>query len=208
MGAYAPVSIADDALVARALDEIFRPTLDGLAAEGIAFSGVLYAGLMLTADGPRVLEWNARFGDPECEALLPLLESDLLELLVAASPGGSGLAGAGTRWREGACVTVVASSEGYPDAYETGAPIRIPADLESGSSFDDSGVVVFHAGTRRKGGEVVTAGGRVLDVTAVGADLDQARSRAYAALDRIGGEALRWRSDIGWRELARVEGRR
>jgi phosphoribosylamine--glycine ligase len=207
MGAYAPVSIAADALVARALDEIFRPTLAGLAAEGIAFSGVLYAGLMLTADGPRVLEWNARFGDPECEALLPLLESDLLELLVAASPGGSGLAGVGARWREGACVSVVAASDGYPDAYDTGVPIRIPADVEGGG-FDESGVVVFHAGTRREGGEVVTAGGRVLDVTAVGADIDQARSRAYAALDRIGGEGLRWRSDIGWRELARVEGHR
>jgi phosphoribosylamine--glycine ligase len=203
MGAYARVSIADDALVARALDEIFRPTLAGLAAEGMAFSGVLYAGLMLTADGPMVLEWNARFGDPECEALLPLLESDLLALLVAASPGGSGLAGAGARWREGACVTVVAASDGYPDAYDTGVPIRIPADVEGGG-FDESGVVVFHAGTRREGGEVVTAGGRVLDVTAVGADIDQARSRAYAALDRIGGEGLRWRSDIGWRELARV----
>jgi phosphoribosylamine--glycine ligase len=203
MGAYAPVSIADDELCERALDEIFRPTLAGLASEGIAFSGVLYAGLMLTADGPKVLEWNVRFGDPECEALLPLLESDLLDLLVAASPGGGGLAGARARWREGACVTVVAASEGYPDAYETGVPIEIPADLETGGSFDETGVVVFHAGTRRKDGEVVTAGGRILDVTAVGADLDQARSRAYAALDRIDGEGLRWRRDIGWWDLAR-----
>jgi phosphoribosylamine--glycine ligase len=150
-----------------------------------------------------VLEWNVRFGDPECEALLPLLESDLLDLLVAASPGGDGLAGYRARWREGACVTVVAASEGYPDAYETGVPIDVPSDLESGSAFDDDGVVVFHAGTRRREGEVVTAGGRVLDVTAVGADLPDARRRAYAALDRIEGAGLRWRSDIGWRELAR-----
>ncbi|HUF90622.1 MAG TPA: phosphoribosylamine--glycine ligase [Gemmatimonadota bacterium] len=203
MGAYAPVSIADEAFVARALEEIFRPTLAGLAAEGVAFSGVLYAGLMRTADGPKVLEWNVRFGDPECEALLPLLESDLLELLLAASPGGRGLAGAAARWRAGACVTVVAASEGYPDAYETGAPIGIPVDLESPTAFDQAGVVVFHAGTRRDGDRLVTAGGRVLDVTAVGTDLEDARSRAYAALDRIDAGALRWRRDIGWRELAR-----
>jgi phosphoribosylamine--glycine ligase len=208
MGAYVPVSIADGALVARALDEIFLPTLAGLAAEGIAFSGVLYAGLMLTAEGPKVLEWNVRFGDPECQALLPLLESDLLELLVAASPGGGGLAGARARWREGACVTVVAASEGYPDAYETGAPIGVPADLEFPGAFDESGVVVFHAGTRRDSGRVVSVGGRVLDVTAVGANFCEARDRAYAALDRIGGEGLRWRSDIGWRELARGAGAR
>jgi phosphoribosylamine--glycine ligase len=207
MGAYAPVSIADDALVERALEEIFRPTLAGLAAEGVAFSGVLYAGLMLTPDGPSVLEWNVRFGDPECEALLPLLESDLLELLVAASPGGGGLAGREARWREGACVTVVAAAKGYPDAYETGVPIPIPPKLEESGAFDESGVVVFHAGTRREGGEVVTAGGRVLDVTAAGDDLDQARARAYSALDRIDCDGLRWRSDIGWREVARAGSR-
>jgi phosphoribosylamine--glycine ligase len=103
---------------------------------------------------------------------------------------------------------VVAASEGYPDAYQTGVPIRIPADLAAGTAFDENGIVVFHAGTRREGGALVTAGGRVLDVTAVGADLDQARDRAYAALDRIDGGGLRWRSDIGWRELARIGGRR
>jgi phosphoribosylamine--glycine ligase len=104
-------------------------------------------------------------------------------------------------------VAVVAVSEGYPDAYETGVPIGVPSDLESGRAFDEHGVVVFHAGTRRRDGEVVTAGGRVLDVTAVGADLADARRRAYAALDRIGGAGLRWRSDIGWRELARRSAR-
>jgi phosphoribosylamine--glycine ligase len=203
MGAYAPVSIADDAFVERALEEIFRPTLAGLAAEGIAFWGVLYAGLMLTEDGPRVLEWNVRFGDPECQALLPLLESDLLELLVAASPGGGGLAGAWAEWRGGACVTVVAASDGYPDAYETGRALGIPADLEARGAFDEDGVVVFHAGTRREGGRLMSAGGRVLDVTAVGATLADARARAYAALGRIEADGLRWRTDIGWRELKR-----
>jgi phosphoribosylamine--glycine ligase len=104
-------------------------------------------------------------------------------------------------------VTVVVASAGYPDAYETGIPIGVPSDLERGSAFDDDGVVVFHAGTRRRDREVVTTGGRVLDVTAVGADLGEARRRAYQALDRIGGEGLRWRTDIGWRELARGSAR-
>ena len=208
MGAYAPVSIANEDLVERALDEIFHPTLAGLAAAEIAFSGVLYAGLMLTADGPKVLEWNVRFGDPECQALLPLLESDLLELLFAASPGGGGLAGTRAIWRPGACVTVVAASEGYPGSYSTGVSIEIPEDLRAESAFGAEGVVVFHAGTRRQGGRVVTAGGRVLGVTAVGDDLGGARGRAYAALERIDGKGLRWRSDIGWRDLAREERRR
>ncbi|HYO46642.1 MAG TPA: phosphoribosylamine--glycine ligase [Gemmatimonadota bacterium] len=203
MGAYAPVSIADDALRRRAIEEIFVPTLEGLESEGIAFSGVLYAGLMLTSEGPRVLEWNVRFGDPECQALLPLLDSDLLELLVAASPGGGGLAGSRARWRGGACVTVVAASEGYPDDHETGRAIDLHADLTAPDAFEERGVVVFHAGTRRKDGRMVSAGGRVLDVTAVGVDLGEARDHAYAALAQIGGEGLRWRSDIGWRELER-----
>ena len=129
MGAYAPVSIADEALVERALEEIFRPTLAGLAAEGIAFSGVLYAGLMLTADGPKVLEWNVRFGDPECQALLPLLGSDLLELLIAASPGGGGLAGTRAVWRSGTCVTVVAASEGYPGSTRPACRSKSPTSL-------------------------------------------------------------------------------
>jgi phosphoribosylamine--glycine ligase len=203
MGAYAPVSIADEPFVEHATEKIFRPTLAGLAAEGIAFSGVLYAGLMLTAHGPRVLEWNVRFGDPECQALLPLLESDLLELLLAASPRGGGLAGTRAMWRSGACVTVVAASEGYPGAYDTGVPIGVPEDLAAGSAFGSTGVVVFHAGTRREGGRVVTAGGRVLGVTAVGDGLAAARDRAYGALARIDGKGLRWRTDIGWRDLER-----
>jgi phosphoribosylamine--glycine ligase len=205
MGAYAPVSIIDDAFVERAVEEIFRPTLAGLAAQGIAFSGVLYAGLMLTADGPKVLEWNVRFGDPECQALLPLLQSDLLELLLAASPGGGGLSGTRATWRPGACVTVVAASEGYPGRYDTGVPIGIPKELEAETAFGSTGVVVFHAGTRRDGGRVVTAGGRVLGVTAVGDDLAEARGRAYDALARIDGRGLRWRTDIGRRDLARAE---
>ncbi|MGH7570983.1 MAG: phosphoribosylamine--glycine ligase [Gemmatimonadota bacterium] len=202
MGAYAPVSLVDGDLRERVQDEIFRPLLDGLADRGVTYTGCLYAGLMLTAGGPRVLEWNARFGDPETQAILPLLESDLLELLAATEPG-RGLEGLEPTWRPGACMTVVAAAEGYPGPYETGAAIELPRDLGP-PAFDRDGVVVFHAGTAREDGRLVTAGGRVLNVTAVGEDLEQARERAHAALDRIGGSVLRWRSDIGWRELERT----
>jgi phosphoribosylamine--glycine ligase len=202
MGAYAPVSLVDEDLRDRVLDEIFRPLLDGLAERGVAYTGCLYAGLMLTSDGPKVLEWNARFGDPETQAILPLLESDLLELLAACEPG-QGLDKVERTWRSGACMTVVAAAEGYPGEYESGTAIDLPRELGP-SAFEREGVVVFHAGTGRVGGRLVTAGGRVLNVTAVGDDLEQARERAYAAFDRIHAPTLRWRSDIGWREFART----
>ncbi len=217
MGAYAPVSSVDEALLARIRAEILEPTLAGMRAEGAPFTGCLYAGLMLTADGPRVLEWNGRFGDPEAAALLPLLESDLLEMLMAASTGdAAGVAPAGAPcddggslaehrpgWRSGACVTVVAAAKGYPGSYGKGAPIAIPEDLAAPDAFDREGVVVLHAGTRREDGRLVSAGGRVLDVSAVGRDVAEARERAYRALERIEAPGLRWRSDIAWRELAR-----
>ncbi|HUP20410.1 MAG TPA: phosphoribosylamine--glycine ligase [Gemmatimonadota bacterium] len=202
MGAYAPVSVVDDALRERVLEEIFRPTLAAMADAGAPITGCMYAGLMMTPEGPKVLEWNVRFGDPEAQALLPLLESDLLELLSRATPGG-GLAGAAPRWREGACVTVVAAAEGYPGEYAKGSPIRIPDDLEAPDAFDARGEVVFHAGTARRNGELVAAGGRVLNVTAVGGSVGEARTKAYAALERIHAPGLRWRTDIGWREVAR-----
>lgn len=207
MGAYAPVSLVDDALRDRILDEIFRPTLAALAAQGIRFTGTLYAGLMLTEDGPKVLEWNVRFGDPEAQAILPLLESDLLEMLLAAcaNPVRNTRSDPGyPAWRPGICVTVVAACEGYPGDYDIGAPIWIPEDLAAPDSFDRNGLVIFHAGTRREAGRLLTAGGRVLAVTAIGEDIDDARSKAYAALDRIDAPALRTRPDIGWREIARA----
>jgi phosphoribosylamine--glycine ligase len=215
MGAYAPVTAVDGALVRRIVVEIFAPVLSALRDEGTPFTGCLYAGLMLTPGGPKVLEWNVRFGDPEAQALLPLLESDLLELLMAAASGSSGdasskpaadtvrLADITPRWRAGTCITVVAASRGYPGEYAKDAPISLPDDLAVSDGFERQGVVVFHAGTRRVDGRLVTAGGRVLDVTAVGIDLAAARQRAYAALDRIESPALWWRADIGWRELAR-----
>ncbi|MGH7544512.1 MAG: phosphoribosylamine--glycine ligase [Gemmatimonadota bacterium] len=202
MGAYAPVSLVDEDLRRRILDEVFRPLLDGLADRGIVYTGCLYAGLMLTADGPKVLEWNARFGDPETQAILPLLESDLLELLAAAEPG-RGIEDQAPAWRPGACMTVVVAAQGYPGPYDAGLAIELPEELGP-AAYDRDGVVVFHAGTVRENGVLVTAGGRVLNVTAVGADLEEARERAHAALDRVRAPTLRWRSDIGWRELERT----
>lgn len=204
MGAYAPVSRVDDAIRQRVVETVFRPTLAALAERGIETSGVLYAGLMITADGPKVLEWNVRFGDPECQVLLPLLEGDLLDLLERATPGG-GLEGAAPGWRDGACVTVVAASEGYPGPYAKGSPISIPDDLAAPEAFDDAGLVVFHAGTEAgPRGRLVASGGRVLNVTAVGADVGAARAKAYEALARIDAPGLRHRTDIAWRELRRL----
>jgi phosphoribosylamine--glycine ligase len=203
MGAYAPATMLDASQQAEIVETIFRPILSALEADGVAFSGCLYAGLMLVSTGPRVLEWNVRFGDPEAQALLPLIDADLLALLRSATPGGR-LREHEIGWREGACMTVVAASVGYPVDYETGVPIDIPPELEADTAFDRDGVVVFHAGTRREGERLVTAGGRVLNVTAVGVDVEAARERVYGALARIESPALRWRSDIGWRELARA----
>lgn len=202
MGAYAPVSRVDEPLRARIVEEVFRPTLAALADAGAPFTGCMYAGLMLTDEGPKVLEWNVRFGDPETQALLPLLESDLLELLQRATPAG-GLAGAEPRWRRGSCVTVVAAAEGYPGDYEKGTPIGIPDDLAAPDAFDRAGVVVFHAGTARRDGALVASGGRVLNATAVAESAAAAREKAYAALARIDAPDLRWRQDIGWREVER-----
>jgi phosphoribosylamine--glycine ligase len=156
--------------------------------------GVLYAGLMLTADGPRVLEFNCRFGDPETQALLLLLDTDLLD--VAEACALSRLAEVDVHWRSGTAACVVLASEGYPGHYPTGRPIH---GLET--PFEDA--VVFHAGTRRVGDQVVTAGGRVLGVTGWGARLPEALARAYTAVSRLSFAGMQYRQDIGWRALAR-----
>lgn len=189
MGAYAPVPFVPPALVDDIQRTILGPTVNGLREEGIPYVGVLYAGLMLTADGPRVLEFNCRFGDPETQAILPLLESDLLEALEAALAGE--LRGYSPRWKKGAAVTVVLASRGYPAHYETGFPIR---GLERTRGQED--VVVFHAGTRRCDGQLVTSGGRVLNVTGIGAGHKEARARAYAAVEKIHFDGMHFRGDI------------
>ncbi len=188
MGAYSPVAEIDGAFLERVRAEVHQPVLDELARRGTPFHGVLYAGLMLTADGFKVLEYNVRFGDPETQAVLPRLRSDLLDLLVRATRSG-GLEGAALEWDERAAVTVVLASRGYPVGSSSGDEItgldRVPEDVE-----------VTHAGTAERDGTVVTAGGRVLNVTALGDDVPAARAAAYAAADMIEFDGRQLRRDI------------
>jgi phosphoribosylamine--glycine ligase len=190
MGAFAPAPDGDAALVAEIERTILRPAVDGMAARGTPYLGVLYAGVILTDDGPKLLEFNCRFGDPETQVILALLDSDLLEILLACSEGR--LEQVDACWRSGVCATVVMASPGYPGAYPKGLPI---SGVEHASALDD--VVVFHAGTARRNGALVTAGGRVLDVTAKGSDLPSALKNAYAGVERIQFEGAHYRRDIG-----------
>lgn len=201
MGAFAPSPLATDGILETIEHSVLRPTLAGMAAEGSPYQGVLYAGLMLTERGPMVLEFNCRFGDPEAQVILPLLQSDLVDLMLACANGN--LAGQEPQWSNESAVTVVMASGGYPDTYETGKPI---SGLTAGLPLDD-GPLVFHAGTKtdesghRDDGEsrpaVLTDGGRVLSVTAKGADFRAAVSKAYREVDRIRFEDAVWRTDIG-----------
>ncbi len=195
MGAYAPAPICPPQLVDELTRSILQPTIDGLRAEGRPFVGVLYAGLMLTTDGPRVLEFNCRFGDPETQAILPLLESDLLDVVEACVTNR--LADIEVKWRAGAAACVVLASEGYPGKYPSGREIH-----GLGASLDQA--VVFHAGTKWSEGRVVTAGGRVLGVTGFGLDMRAAIDRAYAAAGQIEFEGEHYRHDIGRRALEAV----
>ena len=199
MGAYAPVSLATAELRARIEAEILRPTVAAMAREGHVFRGLLYAGLMLTPDGPKVVEFNARFGDPETQVVLPLLRSSLLAPLLAIARGES-IAGVALEWSPGAAATTVLASGGYPGDYATGVPVRIPPEVER---MED--VIVFHAGTERtEDGTLVTSGGRVLNVTALAPTVAEAAERSRAAAERIEYEGRTWRRDIGWRELRRT----
>jgi phosphoribosylamine--glycine ligase len=188
MGAYSPVPIADDRAVDAVMTSAVQPTLRELATRGVDYRGVLYAGLMFTPDGPKMLEYNVRFGDPECEVVVPRLTSDLGALCRAAAVGESLPA---ITFTEDACVTVVLASEGYPADPRTGDPID---GLDDAARVD--GAIVFHAGTRRVDGVVCTSGGRVLAVTALGATVDDARRRAYEAADRISWPGRQFRRDI------------
>jgi phosphoribosylamine--glycine ligase len=193
MGAYAPVPVCPPALVDELTRTILRPAIDGLRAEGHPFVGALYAGLMLTPDGPRVIEFNCRFGDPEAQVILPLMDSDFLEIALACAEGNVGTQE--IKWKSGAAACVVVASEGYPGKYPSGRVIRgLDTPLEN--------AVIFHAGTRREGQDVVTAGGRVLCVTGWGDDLRLALARAYAAVGRIEFEGMQYRRDIGARAVA------
>jgi len=197
MGAYAPVSIATQATADLALDRVFLPTLAAMRADGCPFTGLLYAGLMMTPTGPKVVEFNCRFGDPETEAILPLLDSSLLEPMRAIAAGDS-LAGApALAWKNAAAVTTVVAAGGYPGTVKSGDAITLPAPRH--------GVTVFHAGTTRDAsGALVTSGGRVLAVTAVAETLADAQraSAGYAADVQFAGR--QFRRDIGWRDLQRA----
>jgi phosphoribosylamine---glycine ligase len=198
MGAYAPVSLATDALLDEARRTVIMPTLRALHGDGHPFRGLLYAGLMLTADGLQVIEFNARFGDPETQAILPLLESSLLEPMLAIARGES-IRGMTLAWRPAAAVTTVLAAAGYPGTIARGDEIVIGDDVASARD-----VVIHHAGTALHDGRLVTAGGRVLAVTGLGADLARAAERSRWAADAIGFAGKQYRRDIGWRELARL----
>jgi phosphoribosylamine--glycine ligase len=187
MGAYSPVPSVDADVERRIWNEAVVPAWEAMRAEGIAYRGLLYAGVMLTADGPKVLEFNCRFGDPETEVVIPRLRSDLAELLLASATDR--LADTKVDWSQDRAVTVVLTSGGYPGDYEVGAEIR---------GLDGTGedVVVFHAGTADRDGRVVTAGGRVLAVTAFGPTLPEARDRAYAACGGVWFDGMQYRRDI------------
>ncbi len=189
MGSYSPVPAVNEARARELCAQVHQPVLDELARRGTPFHGVLYAGLMMTAAGPRVLEFNVRFGDPETQAILPRLDSDLLELLLGACRPG-GLRDAGTRWLHESAVTVVLASAGYPESSSSGDPI-------TGLDAVDPGVFITHAGTARSAdGRLVTAGGRVLSVTALGADIGSSRAAAYAAAEMIEFPGRQLRHDI------------
>jgi phosphoribosylamine---glycine ligase len=196
MGAYSPAPIIDAAMSARVMAEIVMPTLRAMKDMGAPYRGVLYAGLMITAEGPKLIEYNVRFGDPECQVLMPRLMSDLLPALLASRDGV--LKSLDLRWHHQTALTVVMAAKGYPGAYAKGSAIE---GLAEAAAVD--GVEIFHAGTKLDGGRIVANGGRVLNVSALGATVSEAQARAYAAIARI-----RWpegfcRHDIGWRAIAR-----
>ncbi|HUU26977.1 MAG TPA: phosphoribosylamine--glycine ligase [archaeon] len=198
MGAYAPVTIAGEELVDRVVRTIMEPVTAELARRGYPYRGCFYAGLMVTADGPKVVEFNCRFGDPESQVVLPLLDCDLVSLMQEASVGS--LAGVRVPTRPGAAVCVVLASGGYPGEYEKGKNITFRADLDKRED-----VIVFHAGTKREGSNVVTSGGRVLGVTGLGRDVARAAKAAYSAVRDISFAGMYCRTDIAYREIIRLK---
>ena len=195
MGCYSPAPVVTPEIEARILDDIIRPTVAAMRRRGTPFRGVLYAGLMITSEGPRLLEYNVRFGDPECQVLLARLKDDLVPALLATRDGT--LDGMSLAWRRESALTVVMATRGYPGAYPRATPIR---RLDEAAGEDG---VILHAGTARKDGGWVSAGGRVLGVTACGASLAEARDRAYRIVDRIDWPEGFCRRDIGLKGLAR-----
>ncbi len=199
MGAYSPAPVMTDEMCQRAMDEIILPTVAGMAARGTPFQGVLYAGLMITAKGPELIEYNVRFGDPECQVLMLRMKSDMLAALVATADGT--LAEHKLAWHDDAALTVVMATRGYPGAYESGSAIN---GLDAAAEVP--GAQVFHAGTRLDGDQLVAAGGRVLNVTARAGDIASAKAQAYEAVSKIDWPDGFCRNDIGWRAIDRTGG--
>jgi phosphoribosylamine---glycine ligase len=196
MGAYSPAPVMTPDMIRRTMDEIIRPTVAGMARRGTPFKGVLFLGVMITAQGPKLYEYNVRFGDPECQALMLRLKSDLLPALVATADGV--LANFDLRWHDDPAIAVVLAANGYPGDYAKGSEIR---GLDAAGECE--GVEVFHAGTARDGDRLVATGGRVLNVAARGRSVAEAHARAYAAIAMIDWPGGFCRKDIGWRAIAR-----
>tara|TARA_R110000751_G_scaffold10055_2_gene37318 strand:- start:156310 stop:157587 length:1278 start_codon:yes stop_codon:yes gene_type:complete len=198
MGAYSPAPVMTDELVQRTMDEIINPTLKGMAEMGAPFTGVLYAGLMITRKGPELIEYNVRFGDPECQVMMMRLKDDILMLMKAATDGLLWTMSA--RWKDDAALCVVMAAKGYPGSYRKGTVIN---NLEAANALHD--VEIFHAGTARNGDKIVANGGRVLGVTALGPSVKNAHEQAYMAVDLIDWDDGFCRRDIGWRAIKREE---
>ena len=196
MGTYAPAPVMTDILRLKATELVLKPVVAAMAKEGTPYQGCLYAGLMIKGDSVKVVEFNCRFGDPETQVVLPLLDGDLAEIMLACATGT--LDKVEVAWHDKAAVCVVMASGGYPESYEKGKEITGLAAAE-----EDKDVVVFHAGTKEAAGKIVTSGGRVLGVTAVDASIKAARDRAYAAVEKIAFEKNFYRKDIAWRALKR-----
>ncbi|MCO6048525.1 phosphoribosylamine--glycine ligase [Mesorhizobium sp. RP14(2022)] len=195
MGAYSPAPVMDAATLERAMREIIEPTMAGMREIGAPFSGVLFAGLMITAKGPELIEYNVRFGDPECQTLMMRLDDDLLPLLLASARGDLGEAE--PKWKDDAALVVVMAAEGYPGEPKKGTAI------DGVEAAEATGATVFHAGTALRDGTLVATGGRVLGVTATGTSVTEAKANAYAAVDRIDWPEGFCRRDIGWRAVER-----
>jgi phosphoribosylamine--glycine ligase len=202
MGAYSPAPVMSDEMIAHTMSEIINPTMEGMANDGHPFKGVLFAGLMITTKGPELIEYNVRFGDPECQLLMLRLHNDIVPLLLGAAEGA--LEGQSMSWDNKSALTVVMAADGYPASPKKGSEIK-GVDAINSASLAQTGTKIFHAGTKSSGDKLLANGGRVLNVTAIGDDIIQARDRAYAAVKAVDWPEGFYRSDIGWRAVERVK---
>ncbi len=196
MGAYSPAPVVTEEVFKRIKEEVLQPIVDGLREEGMPYKGLLYAGIMMTDEGPKVLEFNVRFGDPEAQVILPRLKSDFVDLLEATADGD--LSGVTPEWESNVCACVVLASKGYPGEYEKGLEIKGTEEAEK------EGVIVFNAGTKMSDGQLVTSGGRVLNVVGKGRDIKEAMDNIYKGIEKISFDGMHYRKDIGYRAIARM----